>query len=59
MGKNRLGIIRSAEDAASGMITISASVWKRLGMETAISSLSADKMKCGFCNQNAMRVLLT
>ena len=47
--KNRLGIIRSAEEAASGIITIGASVWKRLGMEMARSSLSADKMKCGFC----------
>jgi hypothetical protein len=45
----RLEIIQSMKEAAPGMIARGASVWKRLGMETAISSLSADKMKCGFC----------
>ena len=39
----RLEIIQSTKEAAPGMIARGFSVWERLGMDTAISSLSACK----------------
>ncbi len=39
----RLEIIQSMKEAAPGMIARGFSVWERLGMDTAISSLSACK----------------
>ena len=39
----RLEIIQSTKEAAPGMIARGVSVWESLGMDTAISSLSACK----------------